>query len=563
MSNRLLGNDAIKEIRESMRGLSGTPAKQQAVRSAELHKVSSQRIYKITEDVRPASKTRSDKGKRKFELVPGTDVWEAAKLVLGGKLDPDQALLTAEVNDHTNLPRLEYFQKLLREKNLGAKQRKSSKRAFRQWEAEFPGQMYQIDVTALKERWLDVKTRRILRIEGVDKNHPNLDTGKIRVWQIMAVDDHSRRRFLRYIATTHVTSLEMMQFRCELYAAWGIPLEDYTDNGGEFKGYAVRAEIILNKILEAHGGYRHLRHAPGNSQASGKVEVAHKWAEKADRFIGLVVATGQPVTIELLNNFADQECEHYNNRIHRATGTTPNLRWSSKNIVVRKLHPDIIESALMSDEFVGKLDASMTVAHKGISYRVPGVQPYVNYIEQKVTVVVPPNIPLMLIKLPGDTDFREIEKVIASADKAGDFKSHAESISHQLTKQLKDEYRADNKARKQKFATTGEVYQIPHYNVKIEQPKTNVANFPHQEVIITPEQIAAVVPVAQSLLSEKEIAYWDAVAMFAGEFADVDEAKQFLSTIFGDGEVIPETEVEAAIANRHSYQQPARLRAVK
>ena len=563
MSNRLLGNDAINSIRESMRGLSGTIAKQTAVRLADIHKVSFQHIYEITTDVRPKNKTRSDKGKRQFDLVPGSDVWEAASLVVGGKLDPDQALLTCEVNDKKNLPSLGYFQKILRENGLGRKARRSAKRPFRLWEAQFPGEMYQIDVTALKVRWEDEKTRRILRIEGVDKNHPNLDDNKIRVWQIMAVDDHTRRRFLRYLASTHVTSSEMMRFRCELYCHFGIPLKDYTDNGGEFKGYAVRAEKILDTILANDGGYQHLRHAPGNSQASGKVEVAHLWAEKMDRYIGLAIAKGLTVTLDDLNPFADQICASYNERTHRSTGQTPNARWFSKRIVVRKLPLEIIESALFSDEFEVKLDASMTIAHKGTAYRVPGVQPFVNYVGQKVTVVVPPNIPLILIKLPGDQEFTEIEKIIATADAAGEFKSHAENTGQQLTKQLKESFKADNKTAKEKLKTTGEVYQIPHYNVRIEQPVSGVLSFPHQEVIITPEQIAAVVPISQSLLSEKEIAYWDAVAMFSGEFADVDEAKQFLSTVFGDGEVIPETEVEAAIANRHNYQQPARIYAVK
>ncbi|MDQ3322433.1 MAG: hypothetical protein M3525_08400, partial [Acidobacteriota bacterium] len=134
-----------------MRGLPGTSAKQMAVRLASQHKVSVQHIYKLTEDFR-SRQTRSDKGNRKFELKEGTDLWAAATLVIGGKLDPDQAILTAQKNNFTHLPSLEYFQRILREHGLGLKQRKSSKRPFRLWEAEFPGQIYQIDVTALKVR---------------------------------------------------------------------------------------------------------------------------------------------------------------------------------------------------------------------------------------------------------------------------------------------------------------------------------------------------------------------------------------------------------------------------
>jgi Integrase core domain. len=555
MSNKLLGNDAIEEIRASMKNLRGSDAKQMAVRLAELYGVTWQHIYKITKDLRPAQKTRSDKGRRTWKLEEGTDVWKAAQLVIVDKLDPDQALLTCEVRGYTNLPKLATFRQLLREHGLGKEQRRLAKRPHRLWESEFPGEMYQIDVTALKVRWEDEKTRRILRIEGVDKNHPNPGENKIRVWQIMATDDHARRRFLRYVGTTHITSRIMVEFECELFSKWGIPRKLYTDNGAEFKGYHTRAEKILNKILENEGGYEHVKHAPGNSQASGKVEVAHKWAEKMDRYVGLAISEGQKVTIEDLNPFADEICRHYNEvHVHRVTGETPIKRWYSKHTVIRKLPEEIIQSALLSDEFEALLDASMTVAHKGVIYRVPGQQPFINYIGQKVTIVVPPNIDLLLIKLPSSEDFIEIEKVIATADKAGDYKSHAENTAQKLTKRLKETRKEDIKAIKAKNKQTGEIAPVPHFNVPIAIPETNVTHFPHPERVISVEEVAAVTPVPQSIYA-KEISYWEAVAKFSDRFAHIDECKEFLSTIFGDGEVIAETDIEAAIENRHKQQR--------
>jgi hypothetical protein len=197
-----------------MLGLAGKPAKQMAARLAELHDVREQRIYELTKDLRPSRSVRSDKGKRTYELIEGSDVWYAAQLVIVDKLDPDQALLTTKLRmPDAKLPSLEYFRQMLSEKGLGKKQRRLAKRAFRTWEAESPGEMFQIDVTALKVRWQDEKTRRIMRIEGVDKNHPQMDPTKLRVWQIMLVDDHSRRRFLRYVATTHITSCGDGPFR--------------------------------------------------------------------------------------------------------------------------------------------------------------------------------------------------------------------------------------------------------------------------------------------------------------------------------------------------------------
>lgn len=567
MSNKTLGNDAIREIEASMRGLKGTPAKEMALRLADRFGVTWTHIYKRTQHLRPQNKTRADKGKRTFELIEGTDVWRAASLVIGGSLDPDQALLDCEINGYTNLPSLATFRKLLHENGLGKDQRRSARRPYRLWESENPGELYQIDVTALKVRWEDEKTRRILRIEGVDKNHPNLDSNKIRVWQIMAVDDHSRRRFLRYVAATHITSRIMVEFQCELFSKWGIPKKIYTDNGSEFLGYNTRAEQILNNILQNDGGYKHDRHAPLNSQASGKVEVAHKWAEKMDKLVGLAIVRGIKVTIEDLNPFADRICDAYNlAHVHRSTGQTPNSRWHSKRVIVRKLPLEIIESALLSDEFDAKLDASMTVVHKGIAYRVPGVQPYVDLGRQGVTVkiVVPPNIDLLLIQLPGETEFREIEKIVATADKAGDFKSHAESNAENLKKRLKEQFTADNQETKRRSKQTGETPRVAYYNVEIEHKASNVHHLPQKENIISPETVAAVTPLAPSVYLGKQIDYWQAVGMFADHFQTAAECREFLLTVFADfDERLPSKEVEAMIESRENHQQPTRIYAVK
>lgn len=554
-----------------MRGLRGKDRSLMAERLAATHKVAKQTIYRIArKDSAPPRKRRSDFGKRKYELVEGSDVWVAAQLVIHDRLDPDQALLTCKVRGYENLPSLDYFRKILRDSGLGKKARTKGRRAYRVWEAEHPGQLYQIDVTALKVRWEDEKTRRILRIEGIDKNHPQMDASKLRVWQIMAVDDCSRRRFLRYVTTTHVTSSEMMRFKCELYNKWGIPLATYTDHGSENKGVNKEAEKILNRVLEADGGYEELKHAPGNSQASGKVEVAHKWAEKVDKYVGLAVSEGQHVTVEDLNVFADAVCEHYNNRIHRATGETPLNRWYSRRVVIRKLPPEIIESALLSDIFTATLNEDMTVEHKAIKYSVPGKRPFVDYTGQKVKIVVPPHIDLILIALPinGEKDrfeeFQEIPKIIATADKAGEFKSVAESKAESLKKRLKESRKQDIRAIKKQNKLTGEIAPVPFFNVPIENEQTNVAHFPHKEKIASVEDVAAVTPIAPSVYKGTLIGYWEAVGMFADKFESAAEAREFLRTLFAsDDERLPSKDVQSVVEGRDFSTQKTQLRAVK
>ena len=568
MANKTLGEIAKQEIRESMRGLAGTPAKQMAVRMAELHNVTWQRIYEVTRDLRPERKRRADAGKRTFELIEGTDSWTAAQLVIVDKLDPDQALLTCRTRGLVNLPSLETFRRMLAEKGLGKKARRSPRTAFRRWEAEFPGELFQIDVTALKVRWQDERTRRILRIDGVDKNHPQEDPSMLRVWQIMLIDDHSRRRYLRYFVGRAITSTEMVRFMCDAYTELGIPHRLYTDQGGEFKGRHIHAAKILNSLLKDKGGYLHIPHRPGNAQATGKVEVAHKWAEKMDRFVGLAITEGQTVTIEDLNVFASRAVDAYNAKPHRITREAPLDRWHAKRVVVRKLPDEIIESALLSDNFPATLDASMTIARDGQIYKIPGVQPFVNYIGEKVGVVVPPNIDLILLMLPDGSEY-EIEKILATADKAGEFRSTADSSAETLKKRLRETRREEVKAAKAKRRQTGEILPVPHYNVVIEQPATNVARFPQPEHVVPADEVGKFVPIASQIAEAgtprsalrtphseyagRDITYWEAVVEFGGEFETKDEAKEFMLSIFpGMKGTEPFTTVEQAVQHRVS-----------
>ena len=204
--------------------------------------------------------------------------------MIGGKLDPDEALRTAKANGHEDLPSLAHFQKLLREHELNRKARREGRRNHRRFEAAAPLEMVQIDSTALKVRWIDVNTRRIQQIVGIDKNHPNLDERKLRVWQIMAVDDHSRRRFLKYVTTHHITSADMVRFCCDLFCEWGVPKMLYTDNGPEFKALFAQAIRILSSMpaIRESGGLEHKTHAPNNPQASGKVDAAEQWLRAHD-----------------------------------------------------------------------------------------------------------------------------------------------------------------------------------------------------------------------------------------------------------------------------------------
>lgn len=572
-----------------MTGLSGSAAQAEAERLAELHSVDRKHIYRITEDLRGRrKKRRADAGNRKFELVPGSDVWYAASLVIADKLDLALALETARLRGRPNLPSLEYFRQMLAEKHLGSRSRKNPLRGHREFQAEFPGQMFQIDCTALKVRWRDEKTRRILRIEGIDKNHPQLDPHILRVWQLMLIDDHSRRRFLRYIVARAVTSAEMVRFISEAYCELGVPHLLYTDGGGEFKGRHTDAAKILNMLptIAETGGYRHLAHLPNNAQATGKVETAHKWAEKMDRLVGLAVSEGRNVTLESLNTFAEQICIHYNNRVHSKTGETPMARWHGKRSLIRRLDPTVIESALLSRTFEPRLEASMTVRLDKVEYKVPGVRPFVDHIGHKLRVVAPGAIDHLLICLPdaagkfsklADGDFWVL-KVPAAADAAGEFRRVAETSAEILRGQLRATRKANIAEIKEQNATTGEIEPIPFFDVPAAIPETNITHFPQPERIATAAEINKVVPVLPTGTDDAQpverpsrpaayigrpIGYWQAVAEYSSRFSGgVEEAKEFLLAMFPDFEgTKPSGEIEAAIERRTEEATPG-LRAV-
>ncbi len=555
-----------------MAGRCGSTAKAEAVRLAEIFEVGVQRIYEITRDLRPARKQRTDKGKRTFSLEEGTDTFKAAQLIVGANLDPDQAIETCRVRGFENVPSVDYMRNIMREAGLGKKQRRNGRRAHRRFEASAPGEMFQIDVTALKVRWHDVRNRRVLRIEGIDKNHPQLDDTKVRVWQIMLTDDFSRRRFLKYVTTLHITSRDIVEFECEVFSEIGVPKVLYTDNGSEFKGYHIRAQKILNSLLEDKGGYRHQTHEPGNAQATGKVENAHQWAEKMDRYIGLAIEEGQNLSIDDLNQFAGRVCEKYNNREHRVTGETPLARWHARRVELRMLPPEIVQSALLADESEVTLNPDMSVIFRKVAYKVPGVRPFVDYVGQKVKIVVPLNIDLIFMTLPNGVEY-EMEKILATADKAGEFRSVAESGSIKLTKQLKAGHREEIKRIKAEAKQTGEIAPVPHLNIEMPNEASNVSRFPHIETVLTPDEINVVTQMpaetreAAAADSSKvnyrgqDMTYWESVAAYKDRFADIAECKEFLLDIFPHtfGHE-PACDVEAAIENRRFNTR--RLKAV-
>lgn len=305
MPKLVLGELAKSEIRESIK--SCTSAKEIAAEAKRLSRqygVSLQRIYDITRDLRPRRKQRSDRGRRIFDVETSDD----AKLIYGWVdtygISASEAIEIARRNG-INVPiSFATLNRYLRQDGFGKKNRHSIVNPHRRFEAANPGDVFQFDISGLKTRWCDIKTRRIITVSNLDvsDNHPNQDPSRVRVWRFSIIDDFSRRTFIRYYGVQKPNSSHVVDFLLQAFSEMGIPKILYTDNDAIIVGGRNRrATEILNKLLRDSGGYKVLPHVPGNARATGKVERLHKTIEQEEKVLGLYIAERGSLTLDVLN----------------------------------------------------------------------------------------------------------------------------------------------------------------------------------------------------------------------------------------------------------------------
>ncbi len=576
--NKKLGKNAVAEICEAMKGKTGTLAKQEAVRQANRYDVSWQRIYEITAHLRPSRKQRSDMGKTKWEVKEGTDLWRVFQLVIVGAQAPDLALETIyqrvreEENREALLPTLPMLQNLLAKHGFSKKDRANRKVAYRRHEHPNPGGILRFDNSTLKEGyWFDVKTRKTLVIspKHINENHPSKNKNLVRVIQQTAVDDCTRRTHIRYLAKDSLTARDQLEFMLETFEIFGLPLEIITDNGSEMRKDVQQADQLLHAITENNGGFVHNFITAHNAKSNGKVEVRHQFAQKMETLIKLAIDEGDVITEEKLNFFAGNICKYYNEKhINRTTGQTPMARWFSRKIVAREIPSEILSSALLSDIFEVVMNGDCTVTRTGKTYQLPRAEPYLRYTtsKEKLKVIIPENIEVLLVQLPCDRadEWREINKVAATADVAGEYKAVADSDREQLRKRLKATRAAELTQTKEKRKQGADAPAIPYWNREVDVKKMDgVLPFPQKTDSVSAADISRVLPLPSALVSEREISYADAFKEFASEFADASEAREFLLNLFGTRDaVMSYSEVESAVKNREFTQRRGFLKAV-
>ena len=178
---------------------------------------------------------------------------------------------------------------------------------YRRFQAKYPNELWQGDAR-----------------HGIPLPHPN-KPGRKRITYLFAwVDDFSRKIMdARYYWDEKLPRMEH-SFR-QAVLRWGLPVRLYCDNG---KVYLARHFLILLIAL----GVRMIHHRAYAAWCKGKIENVMKTLKRFQQ----EAALADFKTIEELNSALAAWIEvEYNNKIHSATGETPNDRYQNN----LKLHP--------------------------------------------------------------------------------------------------------------------------------------------------------------------------------------------------------------------------------
>ena len=547
MPNTTLGELAKQDIRDALHGLRGKQAKAEAQRLAQHFSVSLSRIYEITRDLRPQRKTRADHGKRRADLLEHEGLCFAAELVTIKHVDPDHALKTARLNGYEIPVSDATFVRYLRERGLSRYERLNGRRPYRPFEASAPGELYQLDMSGVKERWLDVRTRRIMRVTPleVSRNHPNRNSDRVPLWKFALIDDYSRYKYVRFYAINHPNSIHVIDFLLGAFREMGIPLKLYSDNDRVIISERMQqVAAILNRAFADSGGFTLDQHLAGNAQASGKVERTHQIFEKFEKLIGVKYNTPG---LEELNDFSRNVCEELNWTKHRTTGVEPAIRFNSTNRVLRVPPPAVLDSAFKIDRHSCKLEADFTVSFEGARYQVPRTRPFSNWINQPVKIVWMPDADFFVL-IGLDCNEYEIEKKLAVPDAAGEFKQPQESIRQRTIKELQ----ASAKERKRAHKEAGTDLIVPYFDTD-EKVANRPLTMPKPKEEMNPDLLNALSPGAvPPSYGGRLVDYWSALSLLIEEglLTNSPQDKTWLTGIFAGRAEVTDMEVRTALAAR-------------
>jgi hypothetical protein len=428
-----------------MAGLIGPQAMAEANALAAFYSVRVVRIYEVSRRVRPQRKKRTDTGRRKHDLMGSDALKFAAELVVNQNLAPELALLVMRENADT-LGEVDInvatFRKYLREHGISRTQARLNRAPHRTFEAEFPGQIFQFDISGVKERWVDIKTRAIHKVSvlEVSKNHANRRLDRVPLWKFTVVDDKSRKKFLRFVACPKPNTVHVVDFLREAFLRLGLPVMLYTDNDSVIVNKrTLRGARFLDAAFKDSGGFELLRHLPGNPQATGKVERAHRIVEEYEKLIGVKIEFGSQPHIDALNRFADWIAARYNSRPHSVTRISPDAAFRATTNPFRQIDPAQFDAAFKARDLSCRVARDVTIMVDSVRYQLSRreADPFNMLAEtgQRLEVYWLDEEEFFACVTPAGEEYI-VEKIPAKADLALDYRNLPETRAERTRKEL-------------------------------------------------------------------------------------------------------------------------------
>jgi hypothetical protein len=445
MSNQTLSPSDHQDICAAMAGLTGCHAKTEAESLAAFYGVRMVRIYEVSRRVRPQRKKRTDTGRRKHDLMGSDALQFAAELVVNQNLAPELALLVMRENaDTLGLVdiNLATFRKYLREHGISRTQARRNRAPHRTFEAEFPGQIFQFDISGVKERWVDIRTRAIHKVSvlEVSKNHANRRMDRVPLWKFTLLDDKSRKKFIRFVACSKPNTVHVVDFLREAFLRLGLPVMLYTDNDSVIVNKrTLRGARFLDAAFKDSGGFELLRHMPGNPQATGKVERAHRIVEEYEKLIGVQIEFGNQPHIDALNRFADWIATRYNSRPHSVTRISPDAAFRATTNPFRQIDPAQFDAAFKARDLSCRVARDVTIMVDSVRYQLSRreADPFNMLAEtgQKLEVYWLDEEEFFACVTPAGEEYI-VEKIPARPDLALDYRNLPETLTERTRKEL-------------------------------------------------------------------------------------------------------------------------------
>ncbi|MCC6328952.1 MAG: transposase family protein [Acidobacteria bacterium] len=564
-----------QDISRGLAGLKGPRLAAEVAALASFYGVHKERIYAASRAARPGRKKRSDAGKRKVDLLGNSATRGIAEFVSNQGVSPELAAMTVQTNPHLfgDLPAISLgtVRRYLRQHGISRVQTQTQRMTYRPFEAEFPGQVYQFDISGVKERWMDIKTRRVFKagVLDVSKNHPNRRMDRVPVWKFSLIDDKSRKKFIRFVACQKANTVHVVDFLREAFGTLGLPFILYTDNDSIIVNKRTRRGAdFLNQAFADSGGFRMLQHEPGRPQATGKVERMHQSIEEYEKLIGIKVEFGNAPTIEKLNTLADLICQRDNSRTHRSTGIAPNVAFRATTNPFRKIDPDQFDAAFKARDLLLRIHPDITISVDGVRYQLSRKAEFpfqeLAVARQKIEVYWVDDDDFFACVTPAGDQYT-IQKVVAVADTVGVQKSLPETRGKTTRKALKASQKERVAALKAETRAAGSVPLIvPGLDTEIAEAERGekILDFPRRIETGDTDRLNELTHflsepgAAAAGLLDRSIDLFDALELLQRDgrapsepCAELTEIKSRLVEIFAGETFITEADLETAFNN--------------